>query len=57
MINDDLLNSYVKDIPKLPQRQDSVYEQLQDLIFIANRLGCYDAADFINNLLINDGKF
>lgn len=32
-------------IPQLPQRQDSLAEQLDDLRAIANRLGLYDAAD------------
>lgn len=32
-------------IPKLPQRQDSLAEQLDDLRAVANRLGLYDAAD------------
>jgi len=30
-----------------PQRQDSTKEQLQDLILVANRLGFYDAADYL----------
>ena len=34
-------------IPELPQRQDSTYEQLKDLYVVANKLGMYDAADFI----------
>jgi hypothetical protein len=38
-----------KVIPKLPQRQDALADQLIDLIFVANRLGMYDAADFIKN--------
>jgi len=34
-------------IPSLPQRQDSLRDQLTDLRTIANRLGMYDAADAI----------
>ena len=30
-----------------PQRQDSLYDQLKDLIPLANQEGCYDAADFL----------
>jgi hypothetical protein len=30
-----------------PQRQDAVLDQLRDLIPVANREGCYDAADFL----------
>ena len=35
----------LKDLPKLPQRQDSLAAQLTDLRDVANRLGLYDAAD------------
>jgi len=35
----------LKKIPQQPQRQDSLNEQLRDLINVANRLGMYDAAD------------
>ena len=34
-------------IPELPQRQDSLNDQLEDLIAVANRLGMYDASDFL----------
>jgi hypothetical protein len=34
-------------IPQLPQRQDSTTDQLRDLIAVANRLGMYDAAEWI----------
>jgi hypothetical protein len=34
-----------KEIPQQPQRQDSLNEQLHDLVKVANRLGMYDAAD------------
>lgn len=30
-----------------PQRQDSLADQLVDVLNAANRMGCYDAADFI----------
>ena len=30
------------------QRQDALLEQLKDLVHVANRLGFYDAADFLN---------
>jgi len=29
------------------QRQDALVEQLKDLVHVANRLGFYDAADFL----------
>ena len=31
----------------LNQRQDSLHNQLKDLIRVANNIGCYDAADFL----------
>lgn len=34
-------------LPALPQRQDSLSDQLADLRQVANRLGMYDAADAI----------
>ena len=33
------------------QRQDSLNDQLSDLVWVANRLGMYDAADFITRQL------
>jgi len=36
-----------EEIPELPQRQDSLNDQLEDLIAVANRLGMYDASDFL----------
>lgn len=40
----------VKKIKQCPQRQDSCLEQLRDLTMIANRLGFYDAADYIRGI-------
>jgi hypothetical protein len=37
----------IKLLAVLPQRQDSVLDQLADLRLIANRFGMYDAADAI----------
>jgi hypothetical protein len=34
-----------------PQRQDSLCEQLRDLIPIANRHGMYDAASYLTEVL------
>lgn len=39
----------LKNTPKLPQRQDSLVEQLHDLFLFATKLGMYDAADWIVN--------
>lgn len=36
-----------KDVPQCPQRQDSTDEQLADLRMVANRMGFYDAADYL----------
>jgi len=38
-------------LPKqLPQRQDSLSDQLHDLQRVATKLGMYDAADFLNSI-------
>lgn len=38
-------------IPQQPKRQDSLVEQLRELKETANKLGMFDAADFIQNLV------
>lgn len=38
-----------KKIEKMPQRQDSVMDQMKDLYLVANHLGMYDAADVIKS--------
>lgn len=42
-------DSFIKrhSIPSLIQRQDSTWDQLKDLIQVAEQLGMYDAADVI----------
>lgn len=45
------LREVTKHIPEMPQRQDSSTDQLRDLVCVAQRLGLYDAADIIKNLL------
>ena len=37
----------VTSIPRRPQRQDSVLNQLHDLRLVADRLGMYDASDWV----------
>lgn len=41
------ITKILRDITQQPQRQDSTEDQLRSLIAVANRLGCYDAADAI----------
>lgn len=38
---------WLDQIPQLPQRQDSLADQLHDLHIVATRLGMYDAADWL----------
>jgi hypothetical protein len=38
-------------IPQRSQRQDSVTDQMNDLIKVAERLGMYDAADLLKELV------
>jgi hypothetical protein len=40
-----------KNMKHCPQRQDGMLEQLKDLHAFANKLGFYDAADFIKQHL------
>ena len=50
------LSNLLSTIPIFAQRQDSVSNQLRDLILVAHRIGLYDASDVIKpwctNLLI-----
>lgn len=32
-------------------RQDSLYDQLKDLIFVADNIGCYDASDYLRGVV------
>lgn len=41
----------VNKIKKCPQRQDSTREQLIDLIVIADKLGFYDASDYLKKTI------
>lgn len=45
----------VKNLPRFRQTQKATVEQLIDLMDVANRLGLYDAADFLRRQL-DDGK-
>ena len=42
-----MITNILDNIQSLPQRQDSVADQLADLRLVANKLGMYDAADAI----------
>jgi hypothetical protein len=44
-------SKWFSSLPTLPQRQDSLLDQLRDLQAVANRLGMYDAADFLSTTL------
>lgn len=41
----------VKKIKQCYQRQDYAIDQLKDLRHVANKLGFYDAADFIRSIV------
>ncbi|HDS1721733.1 hypothetical protein NPS53_09485 [Pseudomonas putida] len=47
----DQLKTVFDQIPRQPQRQDSTNQQLLDLHAFADRLGLYDAADAIKNMV------
>ena len=40
----------IHNIPSHPQRQDSIAEQLADLVTVANRLGMRDAANMVQKM-------
>jgi len=41
-------------ILKRPQRQDSLETQLNDLLWVAERLGMYDASDFVKQCRVKN---
>lgn len=45
------LQEVMNAMPQLPQRQDATNDQLRDLRYIANKLGLYDAADYLRVVL------
>ena len=47
---------FLKTAPKFSQRQDSTLDQLSDLVYVANKLGFYDAADFIRVSIVRHQK-
>jgi hypothetical protein len=42
----------IKKIEKCNQRQDSIKDQMIDLIEVANKLGFYDASDYIRRTFL-----
>ena len=54
MSNPHTLEVINRQLDQQPQRQDSLAAQLYDLRVAANRLGLYDAADFIAKVLENE---
>lgn len=47
------LKAELKKLSTQPQRQDGAIDQLRDLHAFANKLGLYDAADFIRSMTAN----
>lgn len=43
-------------LDSFPQRQDSTLDQLEDLVYVANKLGFYDAADYIKGMVIKENR-
>ena len=52
---DPMVENY-DNMTRLPQRQDSLAAQLQNLAAFANKLGMHDAADFLNAAVRNKGE-
>lgn len=51
MSGNELFN-LIDTLPKQVQRQDSLQDQLVDLLVVANKLGMYDAADYLNRMMV-----
>lgn len=47
------LQDVLEKIAQQPQRQDSTMDQLRDLLVFANRLGLYDAADYLKSVVMS----
>ena len=45
MTNDEILQQ----VPRFPQTQESLTDQLRLMRLVANKLGCYDAADYLRD--------
>jgi hypothetical protein len=50
-IDHELIKKMCDRLPQQPQKQYSTNEQLAVLYYAANRLGLYDAADYLRNVL------
>lgn len=48
---DERLQSLVNALPQLPDRSDSAFEQVTDLVVIAQKLGMLDAIVYLNEKL------
>lgn len=44
-------HNFIMEIPPQPQSQSALNDLLRTLAFAANRLGLFDAADFLNRVL------
>lgn len=49
----DYIKEAMKAVPKQHQSQQSLNDQLRVLIDVANRLGLYDAADYLKRVVNN----
>lgn len=51
LLGDSFANwkEFIDSAPKFRQRQDAMNNQLKDLYYVANKLGFYDAADYLRN--------
>ena len=49
-----LLKDIIAKVPEMAQRQDSVTEQMHDLLAVATRLGMYDARDWVRDAFFRE---
>lgn len=50
--NNSLVIESIKNIPELNQAQYSLNQQLNELLIVGNKLGLYDATDFIKKEIL-----
>lgn len=50
-LREDTRKAVLSNVDPMGQRQDSTQAQLLDLIAVAEKLGMYDASDFLKNNL------
>lgn len=48
----DHVRRIITSIPQCQPRQDALLSQLEDLVMVGNKMGMYDAADYIQQVVL-----